>query len=104
MYWDEPDIGMSRGLAAGAGQAILAFVQSATPLVQMVCVTSHSMALVQQLRGLDPHYIYLGDANGPKDLDEWFEHQENPVVVTPEEIQARSRHRYQLIQELLRGG
>ena len=103
MYWDEPDIGMSAGTAAGAGQTIRDFVREANPLVQMICVTSHSPALVQQLRDLNPHYIYLGDANGPATLDDWFEYQVNPRPVTPDEVLETSHHRYRLINRILKG-
>lgn len=103
MYWDEPDIGMSAGTAAGAGQSIAKFAEEANPLVQMVCVTSHSPALVQQLRHLDPHYIYLGNAGGPPTLDDWFAYQANPVPVMPEQVTEASHRRFKLIQTILKG-
>ena len=68
-YWDEPDIGMSAGSAAGAGLALRELVDTVeaggAPFVQAVCVTSHSPALVRALtKGLKgahrPHYLYLG--------------------------------------------
>ena len=102
IWWDEPDIGMSAGSAAGAGILIREFVQNDAPLVQGVFITSHSVPLIRQLADLDPHYIYLGDADGPKNLDEWFESQQNPRPVLPEELQEVSRKRFRAIAEIIR--
>lgn len=101
LYWDEPDIGMSAGSAAGAGVSIREFIQAQSPLVQAVFVTSHSPALIQQFRDLDPHYLYLGNAEGPATLDEWFVSQMNPIPVQPEELMAASNRRFQQIQAIL---
>lgn len=38
LYWDEPDIGMSAGVAAGAGQAIAKWLPNASPLVNAVFI------------------------------------------------------------------
>lgn len=101
LYWDEPDIGMSAGSAAGAGVAIREFIQAQSPLVQAVLLTLHSPALIQQLRDLDPHYVYVGNAEGPANLDEWFVSQMNPVPVQPEELMAASNRRFRQIQAIL---
>jgi hypothetical protein len=102
LYWDEPDIGMSGGAAAGAGVTIREFIQKDdAPLVEAVFLTSHSPALIRQLRACDPHYIFLGDANGPKTLDEWFEWQQNPTPVTPEQLKELAHKRYRDVQAVL---
>lgn len=101
IYWDEPDIGMSAGAAMGAGMALAKFLQEESPLVQAVCITSHSAALLRPLGALDPHYVYLGNADGPATLDAWFKAQENPVPVSPKELQDRSRARFLLIRKIL---
>lgn len=102
LYWDEPDIGMSGGAAAGAGVAIREFIQKDdAPLVEAVFLTSHSPALIRQLRVCDPHYIFLGDANGPKTLDEWFEWQQNPTPVTPEQLKELAYKRFRDVQKVL---
>jgi len=103
IYWDEPDIGMSAGTAAGAGLSLHSLMEKDAPLVQAAFITSHSPALVRQLVDLDPHYIYLGDAEGPATLADWFESQSNPKVVTLDELKARSRGRHKRIQHLLNG-
>ena len=102
IYWDEPDIGMSAGCAAGAGITIRQLVEAQAPLVQAVFVTSHSPSLVEQLRTLDPHYLYLGDADGPPTLDAWFEAQRNPTPVMPGDLQETSHKRFKMIQALLK--
>ena len=102
VYWDEPDIGMSAGSAAGAGILIRQFVETEWPLVQAVFVTSHSAPLIRQLVPLNPHYIYLGDADGPATLDEWFNDQQDPAPLLPEQLQDRSRARFKMIQHVLK--
>lgn len=102
IYWDEPDIGMSAGAAAGAGEAIRQFVEADdAPLVQAIFLTSHSPALVRRLAPLEPHYVYVGDANGPKTLDAWFEHQANPVPISPDTLRELSHRRHGMIQKVL---
>lgn len=101
LYWDEPDIGMSAGAAAGAGAAIREFVENLAPLCQAVFVTSHSVPLVRQLVATDPHYIFVGDPNGPQDLDAWFAYQQNPPVILPAELAERSRRRFSQIKAVL---
>jgi hypothetical protein len=103
IWWDEPDIGMSAGVAGGTGVAIKNFAETASSLVQAVFVTSHSVPLVRQLKDLDPHYVYLGDADGPSTLEAWFESQRDPPLVSPDEIQDRARRRHGMIRILLDG-
>jgi hypothetical protein len=101
LYWDEPDIGMSAGAAAGTGVTIRELVGQDAPLVQAIFVTSHSPALIRQLASVQPHYIYLGDANGPKNLESWFEFQQNPVPISPEDLAALALKRFRMIQKVL---
>lgn len=101
IWWDEPDIGMSAGAAAGAGLVLRNFAETESPLVQAICVTSHSVPMIRQLAALDPHYLYLGNADGPKTLDEWFEVQQNPEPVMPDQLQELSLRRYRMIQKIL---
>lgn len=101
MYWDEPDIGMSAGAAAGAGVMIRDFAENLSPLVEAIFITSHSPALVRQLAPLNPHYLYVGDENGPKTLVEWFEYQANPRPISPNELSELSRRRFKRIQAVM---
>lgn len=102
VYWDEPDIGMSAGAAAGAGVAIREFVEKdVSPLTEAVFVTSHSPSLIHQLAALDPHYLFLGNAVGPPSLADWFTWQQNPPPISPEELQDLSHKRFRDIQAVL---
>ena len=103
-YWDEPDIGMSNGCAAGAGVTLRGLVESDTPMLQAIFLTSHSEALVRSLTtGLTakPHYVYLGNSNGPATLADWFVAQQNPKPVFPEELEAIGSRRFKRIQAIL---
>ena len=103
VYWDEPDIGMSAGSAAGAGMTIREMMDGDLPLVQGVFITSHSPALVHQLSLCKhkPHYLYLGNAEGPATLEDWFQYQRTPTPVSPTELHEVSRVRRSLIQKIL---
>lgn len=103
LYWDEPDLGMSAGAAAGIEAAIAEWFPTRSRLTRMVCITSHSPALIRPLTGLNPHYVYLGDHEGPATLDEWFEYQRNPPVISPDEVRERSSRRWKMIQSHLKG-
>lgn len=99
LYWDEPDLGMSNACAAGAGVAIREFLTTAPPTVKAVFITTHNTALVQQLAPLDPHYVYLGNTEGPATLDEWLS---APVVPVPlENLETTARQRFKDIQAIL---
>lgn len=102
LYYDEPAIGMSARVAAGAGVAIRQFIERGdAPLVQAVFVTAHEPALVRQLVPLQPHYVYLGDEDGPKTLTDWIAAQECPEPVMPEDLKERARERFRLVQKVL---
>lgn len=102
LYWDEPDIGMSEGSAAGAGIAIREFIKDAPPHVKAVFITTHSKAMVRQLTPLNPYYLYLGNADGPSTAEEWLS---APVVpVSLEDLAKESRKRFKDIQTLLDNG
>jgi len=103
IYWDEPDIGMSAGSAAGAGVSIREFADNPGPLVQAVFVTSHSPAMVHQLGQCKakPHYLYLGNDKGPSTLAEWYKHQLAPPPISPAELAEKGNQRHTLIQQIL---
>lgn len=102
VYWDEPDIGMSAGAAAGAGAAIREFIlKDEAPLLEAVFLTSHSPALVRQLAALDPHYVFLGNAAGPKTLADWFIWQQDPPPISPSELADIAHTRFRDIQAVL---
>lgn len=102
LYWDEPDVGMSGSTAAGAGVVIRDFIgRDPAPLLQAVFLTSHSPALVRQLVGCNPHYVFLGDAEGPRTVEEWVAQQNDPHPVTPEQLKEMSHKRFKDILAVL---
>lgn len=102
VYWDEPDIGMSAGAAAGAGIAIREFIEAEeNPLMEAVFLTTHSVPLVRQLAPLNPHYIFLGNADGPRTLADWFTWQMDPPPISIETLKTSARERFLDIQKVL---
>jgi len=103
VYWDEPDIGMSGGPAAGIGVMIREAVNTAPDHVQAVFVTTHSPTMAAQLAKTEPrpHYVHLGAADAPGSLEEWIEEQRDPEPVSPEQLQKQAQARFRLIQRIL---
>ena len=105
IYWDEPDIGMAARSAAGAGVRIREFVDNLPAHIKAVVVTSHSPHLVAQLLKAKqaPHYIYLGDAQGPSTAQAWVTEQLDPNIVprTPQQLSEDGHVRFRLIQKIL---
>jgi len=101
MYWDEPDVGMSEGAAAGAGAVIAEFAADLPKDTKGVFITTHSRVLVEQLMAVRPHYIHLGVApdQAPQTLEEWLK---RPIVpVAPEALCDASHKRFLAIQKIL---
>lgn len=101
LYWDEPDVGMSEGAAAGAGIVIAEFAADLPKHTKGVFITTHSRAMIEQLLPVQPHYIHLGvdPKKAPQTLEEWLE---RPVVpISPEELCDASHKRFRAIQKLL---
>lgn len=101
MYWDEPDVGMSEGAAAGVGIAIADFVDRLPSHTKGIFITTHSRALVEPLLRVRPHYLHLGTdpAKAPQTLDEWLRRPVAPI--SPEELLEQSRRRFGAIQKVL---
>lgn len=102
LYWDEPDIGMSGGACAGTGITIRDFILNGdAPLVEAVFLTSHSPILIKKLIETNPHYIFLGNADGPRTIQDWLVWQEDPPPIVPSELSALSHKRFKAIQAVL---
>jgi hypothetical protein len=101
LYWDEPDVGMSEGAAAGVGVVIADFVRMLPERTKGIFITTHSRALVEHLLPVRPHYIHLGCApdQAPPTLQAWLERRVVPV--SPEGLLEASRARFQAIQKIL---
>jgi hypothetical protein len=101
LYWDEPDIGMSDGAAAGLGIVLAQFVDKLPEHTKGVFVTTHNRVMVEQLLRLQPHYIHLGCAadQAPPTLEAWIK---RPVVpILPSALADASRVRFSAIQKIL---
>lgn len=76
IIWDEPDIGLSDGYAAGIGVEIRKFVETLPDLTKGVIVITHSKALVRQLLPINPSHLRLG---GCPSLNSWLNSVTEPL-------------------------
>lgn len=98
VFWDEPDIGLSDGWAAGAGVAFRAFAEALPSHTLGAFVVSHSRALVRELLPAEPHYIYFG-SDPPATLKDWVEAKVKPLDI--DKLGDVSHRRFKLIQAIL---
>lgn len=99
IFWDEPDIGMSDGYAAGTGRSIAAFAREMPKYTVAAFVVTHNKALVRQLVAVGPHYIHLGDADAPPTLEAWLD-TDAPILAI-EDLSDASHRRFKRIQKIL---
>lgn len=100
MCWDEPDLGLSDSAAASVGATIAEFVRNPGKHTKAILVATHNRQVVEQLAGLDPHYVYLGD-DAPATLQDWLH---RPIV--PVDLEALSKHmldRWRTINAMIEG-
>ncbi len=100
IFWDEPDIGLSDGWAAGMGIAIRDFALTMPELTQAAFVVTHSKALVRELLPTAPTYICVG-TDPPASLAEWVERPASPRPLA--ELSEEAHQRFRLIQAILNG-
>lgn|SRR5574338_615911 len=99
IFWDEPDLGLSDGWAAGMGQALCTFAKDLPKMTYGAIVVSHSRALVRELLPAKPHYLHVGSEEAPPTLEAWLE---RPIVARPiEQLKAESFKRFKAIQKIL---
>lgn len=101
LFWDEPDLGLSKGAALGMGETLRSWIAQRPPHVRMVFVATHSPEIVQALWALRPHYLFLGDMRGPPDIRSWLESQKNPTRVLPDQLIRRAIARRELLSRAL---
>ena len=100
IFWDEPDLGLSDGWAAGMGETFLEFAQDLPKMTCAAFVVTHSRALVERLVPANPHYLYLGSDVAPPTLRAWLD---KPVVARPlATLKEESHQRFRLIDEILK--
>lgn len=97
LFWDEPDLGLSKGAALGMGETLRTWISQRPPHVRMVFVATHSPEIVRSLWPLRPHYLFLGDLQGPADIKAWLDSQENPPRVLPDQLIKRAVERRRLL-------
>jgi len=85
IIWDEPDLGLSDGYAAGIGIEIKEFVNKLSKNTMAVIITTHSKYLIKELLPLNPHHLRLGDK---KSLKRWM--NERVVPKDLKELEERS--------------
>jgi energy-coupling factor transporter ATP-binding protein EcfA2 len=103
IFWDEPDLGLSDGWAAGMGIALRQFADTMPKLTYGAFVVTHSRALVSELLPANPHYLHVGTdpANAPPTLEAWVN---RPIKARPiEELRDESYRRFKMIQAILDG-
>lgn len=99
LFWDEPDLGLSKGAALGMGETLRTWITQRPPHVRMVFVATHSPEIVQSLWPMRPHYLFLGDLQGPADIRAWLASQVNPPRVSPDQVIRRAIERRALLTQ-----
>lgn len=101
IVWDEPDIGLSDGHAAGVGILLREFVENPGKHTRAVFVTSHNRHLLGQLVAAKPHFMCLGDER-TETLEQWLA---RPVVpLDLEALSERCLARRRLVGRVLKAG
>lgn len=77
---DEPDLGMSDGLAAGVGMLLAEhYADGKVPKCVGVLVTTHNRAMVREvLRHVDPNVVWFGPQADTFDVHEWLARVDPP--------------------------
>jgi len=99
VFWDEPDIGLSDGYAAGAGEAIAAFAGALPAATRGVFVVSHRRRLLRPLAALAPHYVHLGAEEAPPSLAAWLAAEEPTLPL--DGLRAHAIERFQRIRAVM---
>ncbi len=99
IFWDEPDLGLSEGWAAGVGQALCEFMKSPPEHTLGAFVVTHSKALAREVLPVRPNYLYLGSREGPATLQAWVDHRPPPRPIA--ELKEESHRRFKAIQQIL---
>lgn len=80
---DEPDLGMSDGLAAGVGMLLAeTYANGQIPRCAGILVTTHNRAMVREiLRHVDPNVVWFGPNAETFDVHEWLARVEPPRTI-----------------------
>lgn len=101
VFWDEPDLGLSDGWAAGVGVKIRELARTASEHLVAAIVVTHSKALVRELLPARPHYLHLGslESEAPPNLRAWVTRKTQPLEI--EKLREMSHERFRKIQKVL---
>ncbi len=98
VFWDEPDLGLSDGWAAGMGVALREFAKKLPDLTYGAFVVTHNRALVRELVDANPHFVYFG-SDPPETLIEWVDAKVKPLPI--EKLGEVGHKRFKMIQAIL---
>jgi hypothetical protein len=98
VFWDEPDLGLSDGWAAGAGVALREFAADLPKMTYGAFIVTHSRALVRELLPVEPHFVYFGD-DAPESLAAWVDAKVKPLDLA--KLGETSHRRFKAIQAIL---
>jgi len=99
IVWDEPDLGLSDGWAAGMGQALCKFASPLPRMTYGAFVVTHSRSLVRELLSAEPHFLYFGSSEPPATLAEWVDSK--PKARDIAKLGDESHRRFKMIQAIL---
>jgi len=98
IFWDEPDLGLSDGWAAGMGVKLREFALAPPEHTIAAIIVTHSKALVRALVAAKPHVLFFGESPPPS-LAVWL--KAKPKVRDLDALYDETRNRYKLIQSIL---
>lgn len=98
VFWDEPDLGLSGGYAAGLGKTLCEYANNPPKHLVAAFVVTHSRELLSQVLPCDPIYIHLGRDPSPT-LQEWIDRPVKPL--DPTGLKAESHKTFKKIQRVL---
>lgn len=99
IFWDEPDLGLSDGWAAGMGVARREFAEKLPSRTYGAIVVTHSRALVREILPAEPHYLHFGTDDPPPTLQDWLDHRPKPRALS--KLGEESHKRFKMIQKIL---
>lgn len=95
MIFDEPDLGMSEGLAMGTGSAFQEFLKDPPPRLLACVIITHSRPLLRKL-SLPHTFLHFG---GKGTLEDYL--QSSPVERSYDDLKEVSHNRWKSVQGII---